>query len=425
METAFNPVIGTDEGQVEVQFVTKQPTFSVANTPYSIPANVTVDDLNLLLNTILAESLELPETVAFSFVIRGELLKQPLKQFLRDREISLEDHIEIEYFERLGPPEPENCLLHDDWVSAVQAQGDWILTGCYDNTLCLWDSAGNHKLTISGHEAPVKAVVWISLNSNVGIFASASQDQTIMIWDWNIKTNAVECIQVCKGHERGVDSVDVSLDKLRLASGSWDNMLKIWPATCEDLDTSNAKRSKTAVGTRTPEITLEGHREAISSVQWMDNHSILTASWDHTMKIWDLNMGAINHEMTGNKSFFCANYSALNQLIITASPDKNLKLYDPRSKQGTIVKSTFAGHTQWVQCVQWSKTDEHLFISGSYDNNVKLWDNRSPKAPLFDLKGHEDKVLCCDWTNSQFMMSGGSDNSLRIFKANNYAENNK
>lgn len=42
----------------------------------------------------------------------------------------------------------------------------------------------------------------------------------------------------------------------------------------------------------------------------------------------------------------------------------------------------------------------------------------SPKAPLFDLIGHEDKVLCCDWSNHKYMMSGGSDNSLRIFKSN-------
>lgn len=56
-------------------------------------------------------------------------------------------------------------------------------------------------------------------------------------------------------------------------------------------------------------------------------------------------------------------------------------------------------------------------MSGGYDNNVKLWDSRSPKAPLFDLTGHEDKVLCCDWSNPKFMISGGADNTVRIFKS--------
>lgn len=108
---------------------------------------------------------------------------------------------------------------------------------------------------------------------------------------------------------------------------------------------------------------------------------------------------------------------------------------------GTIVKNTYLGHSQWVQSVCWSPTEENLFISGSYDNCVKLWDMRwylnrfygtfplkiiikknlflfySPKAPLFDLLGHEDKVHDCDWTNPKYMVSGGADNSVRIFKS--------
>lgn len=84
---------------------------------------------------------------------------------------------------------------------------------------------------------------------------------------------------------------------------------------------------------------------------------------------------------------------------------------------GAVVKNTYLGHSQWVTSVCWSKTEEHLFISGSYDTFVKLWDMRSPKAPLFDLLGHEDKVHDCDWSNPKYMVSGGADNSVRIFKS--------
>ena len=40
----------------------------------------------------------------------------------------------------------------------------------------------------------------------------------------------------------------------------------------------------------------------------------------------------------------------------------------------------------------------------------------SPKVPLFDLKGHEERVLCVDWSMPQYMLSGGADNSLKIFR---------
>lgn len=36
-----------------------------------------------------------------------------------------------------------------------------ILTGCYDNTVHLWNIDGTHHLTIPGHCGPVKGVHWV------------------------------------------------------------------------------------------------------------------------------------------------------------------------------------------------------------------------------------------------------------------------
>lgn len=42
--------------------------------------------------------------------------------------------------------------------------------------------------------------------------------------------------------------------------------------------------------------------------------------------------------------------------------------------------------------------------------------NCSAKAPLYDLIGHNDKILDVDWSNSKYVVSGGADNAVRIFK---------
>lgn len=43
----------------------------------------------------------------------------------------------------------------------------------------------------------------------------------------------------------------------------------------------------------------------------------------------------------------------------------------------------------------------------------------SSKVPLFELTGHEEKVLCSDWSNENLILSGGADNTVRIFKTKN------
>lgn len=149
-----------------------------------------------------------------------------------------------------------------------------------------------------------------------------------------------------------------------------------------------------------PKRTMKGHKEAISGVVWSDKIEIITSSWDHTIKIWDSELGGIKHELTGNKSFFDLDFSPLSHTIITASADRHIRLYDPRSTgfkivfqivfivscneiiytffflEGSLVKAIFTSHTQWVQSVRWSPIHENLFISGAYDNDMKLWDIR-------------------------------------------------
>lgn len=66
-------------------------------------------------------------------------------------------------------------------------------------------------------------------------------------------------------------------------------------------------------------------------MQWIADDEILSASWDHTLKIWDAEYGGIKHEVTANKSIFNAHYSEKNRQVVACGADRHVRLYDPRS----------------------------------------------------------------------------------------------
>lgn len=108
--------------------------------------------------------------IEFEFLINDEFLRVSLQEHLESREIATESVVEIEYVKRLPAPEPQDCLLHDDWVSAVHVCKDWILSGCYDNTVQIWNLKGVHKVTVPGHTDPVKAVSWVYVDDKSAMF---------------------------------------------------------------------------------------------------------------------------------------------------------------------------------------------------------------------------------------------------------------
>lgn len=57
----------------------------------------------------------------------------------------------------------------------------------------------------------------------------------------------------------------------------------------------------------------------------------MSSSWDHTLKLWDVEYTGLKTELVANKSIFNAHYSSLNNLIITCGADRYVRLYDPRS----------------------------------------------------------------------------------------------
>lgn len=101
-------------------------SYAVPDNPLAIDSNVLAADLNKLVNALLKETNpSLGKEVEFDFLVCGELLCTTLAEHLTEKGASTEATLDIEYLERFPAPKPQECVMHDDWVAAVQANSKW------------------------------------------------------------------------------------------------------------------------------------------------------------------------------------------------------------------------------------------------------------------------------------------------------------
>ncbi|CAF3497189.1 unnamed protein product [Adineta steineri] len=395
---------------LQVRFITRLQKYSVPDTTLVIPSSSTNSQLEAILKGLLQQTTGTSNDfsrLSFDFLCLNQLIRSSLEEHIREKDESLlESIIEIEYIEKFQAPEPEDALMHDDWVSTCKSLGDTILVGSYDTKIHLWNNQGEHITSLPGHTAPIRSLIFIHSDEGEHEFISGSHDQTILIWKYDQNKNSVKSLITCKGHQGTIETL--ALQKSIFASGSFDKTIKLW-----GLEEQQQQQEQTS--TKECRVTINAHNENVSSIGWNSSNELVSCSWDQTIKLWNMDTIQSTQTFKCGKAVLSLDISPVNGLLICGFTDRFIRLYDTRVQEGYVLRSTFSSHSQWVPSVMWSRTSEHLFVSGSYDGLVKLWDTRSLKAPLYDLQGHEDRVLCVDWSVDQLILSGGADNSLKMF----------
>ncbi|KAM6549413.1 hypothetical protein CsatB_021089 [Cannabis sativa] len=416
--------------RVQARFVTKlDPPFKVPPTSIAIPSNLTRLGLSTIINNLLQSGNPEWSHEPFDFLIDGEFVRMSLEQFLLAKGISAERTLEIEYIKAVVPRKEEEPSLHDDWVSAVDGSSPgFILTGCYDGLARVWKSAGVCTHILEGHTGAITSARIINSEDEESVtVATASKDQTLRLWKFNAEepTNShlkIRPFKILRGHKASVQSVSSQTSGDMICSGGWDSTINLWQTNeiNTEGDLVSIKKKKKNDQAEESQLqgeavsTLVGHTQCVSSVNWSQRDTIFSASWDHSIRRWDVETGKDLLNIYCGKSLNCLDIGGEGSMMIAAGgSDPILRIWDPRKPGTSAPVFQFSSHTSWISACKWHNKSWFNVLSSSYDGKIMLWDLRTA-WPLSVINSHQDKVLCADWWKGDAVVSGGVDSKLRI-----------
>ncbi|KAM0866586.1 hypothetical protein ACQ4PT_042537 [Festuca glaucescens] len=175
----------------------------------------------------------------------------------------LNDRVDIHYpLVEMPSKSKLSCVCWNNYIKNYLASTD------YDGTVQLWDARTGQGFTqFTEHRKRAWSVSFSEVDPTK--LASGSDDCCVKVWSINQK-NCVDTIR----NVANVCCVQFSPYSSRmLAFGSAD-----YKTYCYDLR-----------HTRIPWCTISGHGKAVSYVRFLDPETLISASTDNTLKIWDLN----------------------------------------------------------------------------------------------------------------------------------------
>jgi WD40 repeat protein len=247
------------------------------------------------------------------------------------------------------------------------------------------DSDPKYLVNFEGHSRSIRKIV---LMENLNILISASNDQTIKIW--NLSNG--HCLKTIEAHKRFITGLCLIQDYKFITSSS-DFWVKIW----------NLNDYKC--------IESFEFSQIVHSICKLSDELIIFGFKTGNIIIWDI----IKKEEVGNilhahdSRVACMKLYDSNRLI-SGSKDRKIKIWDLSNKK---LLNVLNGHDDEIICLE--IINNHKLASGSADRTIKIWDLLTSK--LIDTIYMTNAVISIK-DRSEYLIIGLAD-AIAIYHLKN------
>jgi WD40 repeat protein len=247
---------------------------------------------------------------------------------------------------------------HAEGISALAytPDGSRLLSASSDSTVKVWDRASGSLLSTIGPD-----VFGLAFSPAGDRVAALSNGIDILDIGGN-KLMSFSKFDEQGSHTSNIVSAAFSPDGTVLATGSWDDTVKLW-----SLSDGSLIR------------TLEGHGSDVNSVAFSPDGALLAGSgWgpadgkgNNSATVWTVADGTIRFRLEGHKSHVDqVRFSPDGSRIATASDDRTVRLWS--SADGQLLH-TFEGELGEAALSVAFSPDGAVLATGWWDNRIRFW----------------------------------------------------